>query len=50
MKKGLGSHLRITDRSLDVGYNLVFKFIEAFKKPEGQLLSDYRLEKLTEGR
>jgi transcriptional regulator GlxA family with amidase domain len=42
--------LTITDVSLDVGYNSVSKFIEAFKKLEGQLPSDYRNEKLTEGR
>lgn len=36
------SNRTITDISLDVGYNSVSKFIEAFKKLEGQLPSDFR--------
>jgi len=42
--------LTITDISMEVGYNSVSKFIEAFKKLESQLPSDYRSEKKIEGR
>lgn len=42
--------LTITDISLEVGYNSVSKFIEAFKKLEGKLPSDFRNHDYTGGR
>ena len=38
------TELTITDISLEVGYNSISKFIEAFKKLEGKLPSDFRNE------
>lgn len=38
----LNSSHTITDISLEVGFNSVSKFIEAFKKIEGKLPSDFR--------